>query len=241
MNTTRNPEALRHALRRTPPHLVLLVREDRAELYQSRGETLARIAEEDFPLLRVASLGGEDLGTFLRRVDNAFGKVRGRHPSPMVLAGPADLLTAFAELSENLYRLAGLVTGRATETEEALHHAARSLVEPYLLSREAEALWTLEHALNSRPEHVVAGIEACAAVVHRARPMMLVAEKGLSDSRQKDLEQLMEHVIDDGGWIALAHDGALEQHSRVALVLDTPAPDRPFAEEEAAEAADGSR
>lgn len=41
MSTTTNPETLRHALRRTAPHLVLLVREDRAELNQSRGGTLA--------------------------------------------------------------------------------------------------------------------------------------------------------------------------------------------------------
>lgn len=244
MSTTMDPGALGHALRRTPPHLVLLLREGNAELYHSRAGSLVPMTEEGFPLEQAgppagASARGEDLDAFLLRVDEAFGRVRARHPSPMVLAGPDDLLTAFGDLSQSLYRLAGLVTGQATDTGAALYDAAQSVVEPYLLSREAEALWTLEHALTSRPDDVATGIDACCAAVRRRRPVMLVAEERLARVEGDILEGLLEVVIDGGGWVALARDGALGRHGGIALVLEPSAAGRLPGQDQVDELADG--
>jgi hypothetical protein len=217
--------ALRHALQRTPPHLVLLLRPARAELHLARGGALAAVTAEGFPLVQSGpppgSPGnGEDLGGFLARVDEAFGRVRAAHPSPMVLAGPLDLVTAFADWSHNLYRLAGVVTGRAAESPDALSAAARGAVEPYLLSREAEALWTLQHALTAQPERVVRGLDACRAAVRRERPELLVTEETTARAEAGVVAGLIETVIARGGWVALAHDGALEPHGGIVLVLN---------------------
>lgn len=239
-----NTATLRDVLQQTPPHLVLLLGPGRADLHIARGDGLAPVTAEGFPILQSQGVPGsqgsrEELEPFLERVDEAFGRVRAAHPSPMVLAGPLGLVTAFADRSRNLYRLAGVITGRVAESPDSLYAAAREAVAPYLLSREAQALWTLRHALTSRPEHVARGLDASRAAVRQGRPELLVAEETVARAEAGVVEGLIETVIDRGGWIALAHDGALEPHGGVALVLHPAAPVGRVVQDEVDERGDG--
>jgi hypothetical protein len=140
-----------------------------------------------------------------------------------VLAGPRDLTARFVDRSEHLHRLVGVITGPATTSLTDLYVETRAAVESYLLSREAEALWTLDHALATSPDLVATGLDACWAAAHATTRAMLVVEEGFTAAAEDltdAVDDLIEKVIEQGGWVALARDGLLEQHGRVAMVLD---------------------
>ena len=219
------------ALHRMPPHLVLVLHAGCAHLYHGYADTLVPLADSGFPIEHAQPVvgrleaGDDGLEDFLTRVDSAFGRARTEHPSPMVLAGSRKVVTAFVHRSRHLYRLVGVITGPATETISDLYGATSAAVEEYLLSREAEALWTLEHARASRPEDVATGLGECQASVRRGQPALLAVEEGFGAAAEgakvtaDAVDDLVETVIERGGWVALTHDGALAEHGRIAMVL----------------------
>lgn len=219
---------MRRALRRTPPHLVLVLHAGCAHLYHGYADTLVPMSghgfpvEHDVPALDPLESGDDRLERFLDRVDVAFGHARREHPSPMVLAGSWKVVTAFADRSENLYRLAGVVTGSSAETMTGLYAASKNVVEQYLLSREVEALWTLQQAQEARPDTVSFGVAACREAARRCRPVMLALEEGLvgssPDPVSDSVHDLIDRVMDEGGWVALVRDDALGHGRRIALV-----------------------
>jgi hypothetical protein len=101
----------------------------------------------------------------------------------------------------------------------------------------AWAAWTLQHALTAQPERVARGLDACRAAVRRGRPELLVAEETTARAEADVVAGLIDTVIDRGGWVALAHDGALEPHGGIALVLDLATAVGPVVQDEVADAA----
>ena len=235
-------------LHRTPPYLLLVLHPMSAQLYRGYGDTLVPLTDPGFPAQHAlhqlgALAGGEDrLEEFLGRVDRSLRRARLRHPAPIVVAGDRSVVTNFVRRSRNLDRLAGVVTDPALGTVE-LYAAIRRSFEEYLLSREEEAHLVLEGARSIAPTTVHSGVRACwEAAQSPLLPATLLVEEGLTfpavvDERgvrrldylrapevappgvHSDLvDDLIEVVIDRGGWVAFTRNGRLAEHGRVALV-----------------------
>ncbi|WP_406046960.1 hypothetical protein [Kribbella sp. NBC_00889] len=144
------------------------------------------LAEVGFPLQRrlEVPVPARDGDRFLQRVDQALGRYRQRHPAPLIVAGHQRTVERFLVLSRNRNRLAGTITGPDSESPATLHHATRTAIQSYLLSRQDEALEHLEHTRTTarlvpgpQGPTVVTGAAACWAAAHNASPMMLAVEE----------------------------------------------------------------
>jgi hypothetical protein len=235
-------------LHRTPPHLVLVLHAGCAHLYRGYADTLHPVREHGFPFEQALDLAEgrrrdeDEARAFLDQVDSALGRARRAHPSPLVLAGSTSAVNAFTHSSRNLHRLAAALVGQDARDLAGIQIATRAAMDRYLLSREAEALATLNRALASNPGTVVTGAVRCWEALHGGRPKMLVVEEGFffpgrvtangvhpvgaaegagiaADHLQDVVDDLVETVIERGGWVAFTKDGALERHGRIALLL----------------------
>ncbi|MGL5819711.1 MAG: hypothetical protein ACRCYR_19280 [Phycicoccus sp.] len=248
--TFRTREVLQ-SLHRTPPHLLLLLRATSAQLYRGHADTLVPAGDAAFPVehtmpvLGALESGDDRQHEFVGRVDAALATARARRPAPLIVAGDVEPVRRLLRTSAHLDRLAGVVMGAEAESVPALYTAARLSLAEYLRSREEEAVDALDVAMVTDPENVHAGIRDCWDAAHAARPVMLLVEEGhtwpaLVDddgirrlpadsepgagSRRSDLvDDLVETVIDRGGWVAFSRNGRLADYDRVALVT---APDR---------------
>ncbi|MGL5911475.1 MAG: hypothetical protein ACRCZP_15860, partial [Phycicoccus sp.] len=141
------------SLHRTPHHVVLLLTETEARLFDGVGDHLLPPFSGPFPMTAGSPAGrrsrerseerrGEP---FLREVDRALGTYLSVHPAPLVLVGASRTVSTFTGLSRNLGRLAGVVRGSHVRTAlPAVAAKVRPVLEAYLRSREVEALALLE-------------------------------------------------------------------------------------------------
>lgn len=219
-----------------------------AHLYRGYADTLHPVREHGFPVEQALDLAEgrrrdeDETRAFLDQVDSALGRARRVHPSPLVLAGATSAVSAFARSSRNLQRLAATLVGQDARDLAGVRMATRAAMDRYLLSRETEALATLNRAVASNPGAVISGPVRCWEALHGGRPTMLVVEEGFffpirvtangvhpveaaevagdaDDLRHDVVDDLVETVIERGGWVAFTKDGALEQHGRIALLL----------------------
>lgn len=240
-----------HTLHRTPPHLLLVLTPLCAQLFRGYADTLVPVQQGGFPVQhRLPVLGelgtGDDrLEEFLDRVDSELGRVRAEHPAPLVVAGSREVVSALVRRGRSLQRLGGVLTGPVVDRPADLYAAARLSLEEYLLSREEEALIDVAAARGRDEASVATGIESCWAALRTRRPSLLVVEEGyrfpavvdggrlrpatgepletpVGDLRHDLVDDLIEIVIDRGGWVAFARDGGLADAGRVALVLADP-------------------
>lgn len=226
------------ALQRTPRHVVLTLTWQQARLLESVNGLLQPVSGSTFPLRAIrdtASRSGSE--EFLRRVDRRLGAYRALHPSPLVLAGPAPVLETFTAIARHTHRLAGTLAGDVLDAPPAeLAVLTRPILQNYLASREQEALDLI--ALRARQHRLSAGMPAAWLASRTEQPEMLAVESGLfyparvsadghslqlsSDVDEPDViddavDELIEHVLIRGGWVALLSDGALTHHGGVAL------------------------
>jgi hypothetical protein len=236
------------SLHRTPRHVVLVLGPREARLLEGVGDHLRPARSSTFPLRaddeRQAERGGsylgeEDTAGFFRTVDRALQTYLRVHPAPLVLAGhPLDLAT-FTDLSASLGRLAGqLLVDLSADPLSALAERTRPVLESYLLSRQQEALALVERRMAAR--QAVSGMADAWLAARTERPEMLAVEQGLfyparvssdgdlllpaTDVEHPEVlddavDELIELVLDRGGWVAWVDDGALEPHGGVALTL----------------------
>lgn len=246
-HTFRTRDLLR-SLHRTPPHLLLMLHATCAQLYRVYGDTLEPLPQSPFPIQLTVPVrghlqdGADVLPGFLHTVDRQLSHTRARHPAPIILAGDSEPVTRLVRHSRHLHRLAGVLTGPEVADPTVLHLAAKASLEEYLRSRQDEALLLLEEAQRHRPSTVFSGIEACWHRANGLRPTMLIVEESHhfpavvdnqgvhpADPRNEPVDappgtrsdlvdDLIEVVIDRGGWVAFADDGALSAHDKVALV-----------------------
>lgn len=242
------------AMHRTPRHTVLVLSERQAQLHEGVFGSLRAAPGRRFPLERERDPGtprgrhpdrprlrDAAVTAFLRDVDDALGAHLAARPMPLIVVGPAKLLTMFTGLSRHLGRLAGTVTGNLAGTPlDRLAERIRPVIESYLRSRESEALALLDRRVGEG--RAVSGMAAAWLAARRERPEMLAVEEGLfvparlsadgdhltpaEDVDHPDVvddlvDELIETVLHRGGWVALVSDGALREHDGVALtVLD---------------------
>lgn len=228
------------SLHRTPRHVVLVLTERDARLFDGAGDTLLPPFGGPFPLVdrtprRHTRTGGGPVkggeqdrraDTFLRTVDRALGTYLSLHPAPLILVGAGRTLARFIRTSSNLARLAGTVQGSHARTPlPTLARLIRPLLEDYLRSREAEALTLLDK--RSRAGAAATGMPAVWLAARAERPEMLAVEEGLfypaRVSRDGDLitpADDLEHpdVIDDA--VDEVIETVLRRGGWVALVQD---------------------
>lgn len=236
------------ALHRTPQHLVLVLSSRDARLFEGAGDQLRPVRSSAFPLRNTrerqpdaarADLEEKDTAAFLRTVDRALQTYLRVHPAPLVLAGHKRTLATFTALSGNLSRLAGQIpVNLSTEPLSALAARTRPILESYLLSRQQEALTLLDQRVGAH--RAVSGMADAWLAARTERPEMLAVEQGLffparvsidgdlllpaTDVEAPDViddavDELIELVLDRGGWVALVDDGALAAHDGVALTV----------------------
>lgn len=180
----------------------------------------------------------------LDEVDSALARHRAESPSPLVVAGTTELVEAFCRSSRHLHRLAGRITDAGTP--EALRQLAARALESYLRSRGEEALQQVDRAAAQNPHLLAVGLDECRVAAHQAPPSVLAVEQGYAarghhfapfDARAAPEDRLslhdlnddaflVHHLVDDlveavinrGGWVAFVPDGALADRGRVALL-----------------------
>lgn len=231
------------ALHRTPRHVVLVLSGRRAALLDGAAGRLAPAIGSRFPLELGAKDGSprtpDNLTAAFRAVDRALGAYVRLHPAPVVVVGPQKLVTAFRSVSRNLSRLAGTVYGAFDDTAIGeISRRTRPVLNRYLNSREQAALRLLGERTAAR--RVASGVASAWLAARTERPEMLVVEEGYrfparlsadgdlvtaaDDVEAPDViddlvDELIETVLDRGGWVALARDGSLAEHAKVALTL----------------------
>ena len=233
------------SLHRTPRHVVLVLTEHEARLFDGIGESLVPAVGGSFPMVRQRSAGRRapargaagDAETFLRDVDRALGTYLRLHPAPLLLVGALRTVATFVRLSRNTRRLAGRVQGSHARTPlPVLAELLRPVLERYLRSRQGEALQILETRAGAG--RVVTGMPSVWLAARAERPEMLAVEEGffyparLSDDGDlivpaNDLEhpdvvddavdEVIETVLQRGGWVAWVDDGTLADAGGIAL------------------------
>jgi hypothetical protein len=221
------------ALHRTPRHLVLVLTGRDARLFDcAMGELRPALR-----LLRAAASTSTD--SFLRRVDRALGAYRSLHPSPLVLVAAPEIRASFLTLSRHAERLVGTVAANVpTAPLPELAARVRPVLEQYLLSREHEALELLDRRQGAKQS--VSGMRSAWLAARHEQPEMLAVEEGLfyparlsndgdwltpaTDIEHPEViddavDELIELVLERGGWVALVADGRLQAHDGVALTL----------------------
>jgi Bacterial archaeo-eukaryotic release factor family 3 len=182
------------ALHRTPRHVVLVLTDREARLFDGVGDVLLPALPGPFPIVaarlrrkdrprrsrgkrRVTEVRDER-EAFHRTVDRALGTYLRLRPAPLVLVGASRTLARFTHLSRNLGRLAGTVHGSHVRTPlPMLASLIRPVLETYLRSRQAEALALLEERAGAG--RVVTGMPAVWLAARAERPEMLAVEQGL--------------------------------------------------------------
>ncbi len=187
------------ALHRTPRHVVLVLADDRAHLFDAAGDLLVPALGGAFPLSaapggtrpaggrgargrprgRTVRGGRPESGpdeTFLRHVDAALGSYLRVHPAPLVITGTTRTVAAFTRLSRNTGGLAGVVPGAHARSSPArLAALVRPVLEAYLRSRQDEALALLDRRTGEG--RGVAGMQTVWLAARRERPEMLVVDE----------------------------------------------------------------
>ena len=236
------------SLHRTPRHVVLVLSSREARLLEGAGDQLRPAQTSAFPMHDTrpqrtergrADRGDSDTVAFLRTVDRALTTYLRLHPAPLVLAGSTRTVATYTDLSNNLTRLAGSIpVNLSKEPLPALAARIRPTMEDYLLSRQQEALTLLDKRVGAR--RAASGMADCWLAARTERTEMLAVEQGLfyparisddgdllvpaSDVEHPEViddavDELIELVLDRGGWVALVDDGTLTAHDGVALTL----------------------
>lgn len=230
------------ALHRSPRHVVLVLSRNRAALYDGAGGQLAPASGTRFPMdfpTPLADSDDESLLSALRVVDRGLGTYLRLHPAPVVVAGPQNVVLAFHSMSANMARLAGTVYGGFDDVSPTeLARRTRPILNHYLGSREHAALTRVRN--RAGVDRVASGIATAWLAARTERPEMLAVEEGYryparlsadgdhvtpaDDVEAPDViddlvDELIETVLDRGGWVALTRDGSLRDHQRVALTL----------------------
>ncbi len=230
------------SLHRTPRHVVLLLAADRARLLDAAQGALGPVSH-GFPRTDEGHRRGAPAREpFLREVDRALGAYLQLHPAPLVVAAAQPTLSSFLQISRNTARLAGTLGGHHLDTPtEGLQARIRPVIEEYLLSRQAEAVALLaQRAGQGRAVHGIADAWLAArwgraemlaveqGYFQPARltaggdtlvPVQEVGEVGDPDVLDDAVDELIEAVLDRGGWVALLADGTLPGGARIALTL----------------------
>ncbi|MGY1615959.1 hypothetical protein ACI797_04385 [Geodermatophilus sp. SYSU D00691] len=181
------------SLHRTPRHVLLVLTSREAKLFDGHAGVLVPAPAGAFPM----PCGDRDRDSFLRAVDRGLGTHLRVHPAPLVLAGDTRVVAAFARLSRNTRRLAGsrrVVTGMP-------------------------AVWLAARAERPEMLAVEEGLFHPARVMGDGDLLLPATDVEHPDVLDDAVDEVVETVLQRGGWVAWVSDGALAHADRVALTL----------------------
>lgn len=180
---------------------------------------------------------GEAPASFLTQVDHALGAYLRLRPAPVAVIAAEPTLSRFCQASTNLDRLAGRIAGH--HLTSPLDHIAALVaphLEAYLASRQGEALELLDRRRGQ--DRAVLGLDAVWLAARWERPEMLAVEddffyparlspdgdilQAAEDVEHPDViddvvDELIEHVLTRGAWVAIVEPGTIPDGQRVAL------------------------
>lgn len=197
---------------------------------------------EAFPRLPSPQQVDADQTSFLHAVDRALGAHLRTDPAPFVVVGPPRTVGAFLRGARASRHLAGVVAGHCEhDALPALAAIVQPAIEHYLLFRQGEAVELVDRRRSQG--RAATGVRAAWRAARLERPEMLAVESGLfyparvgqdgtrlteaADRTHPEVlddavDELIETVLDRGGWIAFVDDGALAEHGRIALTVRAP-------------------
>jgi hypothetical protein len=229
------------AVQSNPKFLLLHMDHRSASLFRYNQKYLEPQLSPDFPALREGRVRtGRDLEQqrrFLRAVDVGLGRHLAETPLPVVLVGGERVLGEYLRLTRHGGRIAGMARGihsRPALTE--LEDIGRSVMADHVADLRAAAHDTLQARLRTR--QAVTGLLGCwhAAATgdpellvveqHFAMPVRMVADGRYVEPSDDDehpeviddaVDDLIEKVLQKGGFVSVVPDGTLAEHGRVAL------------------------
>lgn len=226
------------SLHRTPRHLLLVLTNDRAQLFDGLGSTLTEVTR-GFPVRRPGGSASHDASEFFARVDDALGFYLADNPAPLVIAAPARPLNSLLLSSRNLQRLAGTIPGFWHDADtDQLVQQVRPVLLAYLRNRQLEALSLLE--ARERQSRTVSGLQQVWAAARTGPVEMLAVEEdhfaparlsadrrritpaqdlGAPDVLDDAVDEIIDLVLSRGGWVALVDSGALADHDHLCVSL----------------------
>lgn len=228
----------------TNPRFLLLHMDSRsANLFRHNQKYLEPVLSPDFPALREGRVrAGRDLErqrAFLRQVDAGLGRHLQHEGLPVVLVGGERTLAEFLRVTRNGSTVTGMARGiHSRPSLLDLERIGRAVVSDHVADLTAAAQDTLFARLRS--QQAVTGLLGCWHAAATRTPELLVVERSFAmaaravadgryvepsdESEDPDViddavDDLIERVLQSGGYVCIAPDGTLRDHGRVALSL----------------------
>lgn len=220
-------------LNRTALYRVATISSRRARLLVGDRQRLVEERDDRWPLERAE---GENPTSWLRRLSTQLAEEHAARPMPLVAAGvERSIRSVFALVPVPTI---GTVAGNHDRTGAGeLHHAAWPVVSDWLRTDRDRALARLDEARSAR--RYAGGLDEIWSLATEGRVDLVVAEDGFRVAARIDelhrlhptgeveapdviddvVDELIEHVLRQGGEAVIVGDGELADHGRVAAVL----------------------
>jgi hypothetical protein len=175
---------------------------------------------------------------FFRRVDEALAAIQKEDPLPLVVVGVERYLAFYQEVTMDPEAIVGLVAGSHDDPRPStlgklvwpVFQAGMTLRRTRALVRLDEAVGLNRHASGIAQVWRAAREKRCQKLLVEANfeypanvaPERdhLIAYEGKGAAALDDaVDEIIEMVVSNGGEVYFYHDGALDQHQRIAAVL----------------------
>ena len=231
------------AVQSNPRFLLLHMDSRSANLYRYNQKYLEPQLSPSFPALREGRVrAGQDpeaQRVFLRSVDVGLSRHLAQENLPVVLVGGERVVGDFLRLTRNGARIAGMARGIHSRPALAdLEDVGRSVMKDHVDDLSAAAHDTLYARL--RVQRAVTGLLGCWHAAATGKPELLVVEQHFAmpgrmvaegryvepsdDDEHPEViddvvDDLIERVLQSGGFVSVVPDGTLREHGRVAMTL----------------------
>jgi hypothetical protein len=231
------------AVQSNPPFLLLHMDSRSANLFRYNQKYLEPQLSSSFPALRQGRVrAGQDpegQRAFLRTVDAGLSRHLAESNLPVVLVGGERVIGEFLRLTRNGAKIAGMAKGiHSRPALIELEDVGRSVMHDHVEDLSAAAHDTLYARL--RVQRAVTGLLGCWHAAATGKPELLVVEQHFAmpvrvvaegryvepsdDDEHPDViddavDDLIELVLQSGGFVSVVPDGTLTEHGRVAMTL----------------------
>ncbi len=231
------------AVQSNPAFLLLHLDHRSANLYHYNQKYLEPQLSSFFPALREGRIrAGRDperQRAFLRTVDVGLSRHLAAANLPVALVGGQRVVGEFLRLTRNGARVAGIARGIHSRPQLAeLEDIGRTVMSDHVADLNAAAHDTLNARL--RAQRAIGGLLGCWHAAATGKPELLVVEqhfampaRTVADGRYVEpsddgedpdviddaVDDLIETVLQNGGFVSVVPDGTLRQHGRVAMTL----------------------
>lgn len=231
------------AVQSNPKFLLLHMDSRSANLFHYNQKYLEPQLSPSFPALREGRVrAGQDpeaQRAFLRSVDAGLTRHLAQANLPVVLVGGERVIGEFLRLTRNGAKIAGMARGIHSRPSLAeLEDVGRGVMHDHVADLSAAAHDTLYARL--RVQRAVTGLLGCWHAAATGKPELLVVEQHfampvriVADGRYVEpsdddehpeviddaVDDLIELVLQSGGFVSVVPDGTLTEHGCVAMTL----------------------